>query len=190
MASEQAPSRPSFLPDPLAADLSSFGASDTDSTRFADAGHAKCASLCRLQLIATDEAATRLDGTLRGTRGLDPGMADGSDRTGFGDNPRRLIFINNEFVDSKSGKTFATFNPVNEEKIADVQEGSKEDIDAAVKAAREAFRRGSKWRTMDASQRGTIINSLADLMEQNADYMAVRKGAIFQCGRSRRTNSH
>ncbi|KAH7980534.1 hypothetical protein HPB49_017015 [Dermacentor silvarum] len=33
MASEQAPSRPSFLPEPLAADLSSFGANDTDSTR-------------------------------------------------------------------------------------------------------------------------------------------------------------
>ncbi|KAH7946183.1 hypothetical protein HPB49_021196 [Dermacentor silvarum] len=33
MASEQAPSRPSFLPHPLAADLSSFGANDTDSTR-------------------------------------------------------------------------------------------------------------------------------------------------------------
>uniref|UniRef100_A0A131YMS3 Aldehyde dehydrogenase (NAD+) n=1 Tax=Rhipicephalus appendiculatus TaxID=34631 RepID=A0A131YMS3_RHIAP len=82
------------------------------------------------------------------------------------------IFINNEFVDSSSGNTFATFNPVSEEKIADVQEGTKEDIDAAVKAAREAFKRGSKWRTMDASQRGALINRLADLMEQNADYMA------------------
>ncbi|XP_075728741.1 aldehyde dehydrogenase 1A1 isoform X3 [Rhipicephalus microplus] len=83
-----------------------------------------------------------------------------------------LIFINNKFVDSFSGNTFATFNPANEEKIADVQEGTKEDIDAAVKAAREAFKRGSKWRTMDASQRGALINRLADLMEQNADYMA------------------
>ncbi|KAL1425609.1 hypothetical protein MTO96_019036 [Rhipicephalus appendiculatus] len=82
------------------------------------------------------------------------------------------IFINNKFVDSSSGNTFATFNPVSEEKIADVQEGTKEDIDAAVKAAREAFKRGSKWRTMDASQRGALINRLADLMEQNADYMA------------------
>ncbi|KAH8030129.1 hypothetical protein HPB51_006561 [Rhipicephalus microplus] len=86
---------------------------------------------------------------------------------------QRKIFINNKFVDSFSGNTFATFNPANEEKIADVQEGTKEDIDAAVKAAREAFKRGSKWRTMDASQRGALINRLADLMEQNADYMAV-----------------
>jgi len=35
------------------------------------------------------------------------------------------LFINNEFVNSVSGKTFATFNPCNGEKIADVQEGDK-----------------------------------------------------------------
>ncbi|XP_054934261.2 aldehyde dehydrogenase 1A1-like isoform X2 [Dermacentor andersoni] len=88
---------------------------------------------------------------------------------------RRLrphIFINNEFVNSKSGKTFVTYNPANEEKIAQVQEGLKEDIDEAVKAARQAFKRGSKWRTMDASERGILINKLADLLEKNADYIA------------------
>ncbi len=35
------------------------------------------------------------------------------------------LFINNEFVDSVSGKTFPTVNPVNEEKICDVAEGDK-----------------------------------------------------------------
>ena len=35
------------------------------------------------------------------------------------------IFINNEWVNSKSGRTFPTINPTNGEKIVDVQEGDK-----------------------------------------------------------------
>ena len=49
------------------------------------------------------------------------------------------------------------------------------DIDKAVKAAKEAFKINSKWRTMDASQRGAIINKFADLMERDIDYLAVCK---------------
>ena len=37
----------------------------------------------------------------------------------------KQLFINNEFVDSVSGKTFPTINPVTEEKICDVAEGDK-----------------------------------------------------------------
>ncbi|CAD5210119.1 unnamed protein product [Bursaphelenchus okinawaensis] len=82
------------------------------------------------------------------------------------------IFINNEWRNSKSGKTFATINPATGEKIADVQEGDKADIDDAVKAARDAFKLGSPWRTMDASDRGLLLHRLADLMERDASYLA------------------
>lgn len=82
------------------------------------------------------------------------------------------IFINNEFVDSVSKKTFPTYNPATGEKIADVQEGDKADVDKAVKAARAAFARGSEWRTMDASKRGRLLFKLADVMEENLDYLA------------------
>ena len=37
----------------------------------------------------------------------------------------KQLFINNEYVDSVSGKTFPTNNPVTEEKICDVAEGDK-----------------------------------------------------------------
>lgn len=57
-----------------------------------------------------------------------------------------------------SGKTFATINPATEQKITDVSEGFKEDVDKAVAAAKKAFERGSEWRTMDASARGKLIN--------------------------------
>lgn len=65
------------------------------------------------------------------------------------------IFINNEWHDSVSGKTFPTLNPTSGEKICDVAEGDKEDVEKAVAAAQEAFKLGSPWRTMDASERGT-----------------------------------
>jgi aldehyde dehydrogenase (NAD+) len=84
------------------------------------------------------------------------------------------VFINNEWHKSKSGKTFKTINPSTGEVITEIQQGSKEDIDMAVDAAYEAFRFNSPWRTMDASDRGLLLNRLADLMERDAAYLAVR----------------
>lgn len=77
------------------------------------------------------------------------------------------IFINNEFVNSVSGKTFATINPATGEKLADIQEGDKADVDKAVEAARAAFKRGSEYRNLDASDRGRLLNKLADLLERD-----------------------
>jgi len=53
-----------------------------------------------------------------------------------------------------------------------VAEGFADDVDAAVKAAHAAFARGSKWRTMDASERGRLLYKLADLMERDAETLA------------------
>ncbi|XP_013387907.1 aldehyde dehydrogenase, mitochondrial-like [Lingula anatina] len=82
------------------------------------------------------------------------------------------IFINNEWHDSVSGKTFPTINPCTGEKICDVQEGDKADIDKAVKAARDAFALDAPWRTMDASQRGNLMVKLCELMERDKVYLA------------------
>ncbi|XP_044515458.1 aldehyde dehydrogenase, cytosolic 2 isoform X4 [Gracilinanus agilis] len=93
------------------------------------------------------------------------------------------IFINNEWHDSVSGKKFPVINPATEEKICDVEEGDKEDVDKAVKAAREAFQFGSPWRTMDASERGRLLNKLADLMERDrlilATIESINGGKLF-----------
>ncbi|XP_046373569.2 aldehyde dehydrogenase, mitochondrial-like [Haliotis rufescens] len=82
------------------------------------------------------------------------------------------LFINNEFVDAASGRTFQTINPATGEAICDVAEGDKADVDRAVNAAREAFRLGSPWRRLDASERGRLLNRLADLIERDAGYIA------------------
>lgn len=50
------------------------------------------------------------------------------------------LFINNEWHKSKSGKTFETINPATEKCIADIQCAGKEDVELAVKAARNAFK--------------------------------------------------
>ncbi len=76
------------------------------------------------------------------------------------------LLIGGEWCNAVSGKTFATFNPATEEKIADVAEGDKADIDRAVKAARKAFETGP-WSKMDARDRGKLLNKLADLVEKN-----------------------
>lgn len=84
------------------------------------------------------------------------------------------VFVHDadEFVPSKSGKTFASINPSTAEKICDVSEGFAEDIDAAAEAAAAAFRRGSAWRTMDASARGALLFKLADLLERDREQVA------------------
>ncbi|KAL3866095.1 hypothetical protein ACJMK2_043431 [Sinanodonta woodiana] len=82
------------------------------------------------------------------------------------------LFINNEYVNSASGKVFPTINPSTGKKICDVQEGDKADVDKAVAAAKEAFKFGSEWRRMDASRRGKLLFKLADLMERDLVYLA------------------
>ncbi|MEZ6095714.1 MAG: aldehyde dehydrogenase family protein [Pirellulaceae bacterium] len=84
---------------------------------------------------------------------------------------RTDCFIGGKWVPAVSGKTFETVCPATEEKIADIAEGDKADIDAAVKAARKAFESGP-WRTMSARERGRIMYKLADLLEDNLDELA------------------
>lgn len=78
------------------------------------------------------------------------------------------MFINNEFVDAKSGRTFATINPATGKKIVDVAEGDEQDVEAAYQAAAKAFERGSVWRNLDASARGLLLFRFADLVERDA----------------------
>ena len=83
------------------------------------------------------------------------------------------IFINNEWYDSVSGKTFPTINPCTGEKICDVSEGDEADVDKAVAAAKQAFKLGSVWRTMDTSKRGVLLNKLANLIDRDCEYITL-----------------
>ncbi len=81
------------------------------------------------------------------------------------------LLINNRWIPSESGKTFATINPSTGEEICQVAEADAADVEKAVKAARAAFEHGP-WRKMPASERGRLLNRLADLIEKHADELA------------------
>src|ERR1700745_637993 len=81
------------------------------------------------------------------------------------------MLIGGKWLDSASGKTFETINPATGETICQVAEGDKADVDRAVKAARQAFEQGP-WPKMNASDRGRLINKLADLIEKNQEELA------------------
>jgi aldehyde dehydrogenase (NAD+) len=79
--------------------------------------------------------------------------------------------INNRWVPSESGRTFATINPSTGEEICQVAEAGAADVDKAVAAARAAFDQGP-WKKMRASERGRMLERLVGLIEQNADELA------------------
>ena len=84
--------------------------------------------------------------------------------------PTKLL-IDNEWVESASGKRFETINPATGEAICDVAEADAPDVDRAVAAARKAFTSGD-WSKMSARKRGELLYKLADLIEANKEELA------------------
>ncbi len=82
------------------------------------------------------------------------------------------LFINGEFVDAVSGKTFNTINPATGEVIVPIAEGDSADVDKAVTAARAAFEEGSEWRKMNSQDRQRRLLMLADLIRLNIDELS------------------
>ncbi|HZI88543.1 MAG TPA: betaine-aldehyde dehydrogenase [Pyrinomonadaceae bacterium] len=90
--------------------------------------------------------------------------------------PRQYqLFIDGQWVDAVSGKTFTTPNPATGENLAEVSEADKADIDKAVNAARRAFE--GKWSKMSARDRGRILYKLAKLIEEHSAELAALETA-------------
>ena len=83
----------------------------------------------------------------------------------------RQLFINGQWAEAASGKTFETPDPATGETLARVAEGEAEDINRAVKAARRAFDEGP-WSRMTTSERGRIIWRIGDLILEHLDELA------------------
>jgi acyl-CoA reductase-like NAD-dependent aldehyde dehydrogenase len=80
------------------------------------------------------------------------------------------LLIGADWKDAASGKTFKTTNPATGEVLGVVAEADKADVDAAVKAARAAYE--GPWAKVSPSERGKLLNRLADLVEKNAEELA------------------
>ncbi|XP_053726852.1 aldehyde dehydrogenase 1A1-like [Synchiropus splendidus] len=119
-------------------------------------------------------------------------------RTGLGNGPRinelpvpvsdlsvqyTQLFIDNEWQKSCSGRKIPVQNPATGELLCEVEEADTEDIDKAVRSARAAFQLGSPWRSMNASDRGHLLNRLADLVERDrlllATLESLDSGKVF-----------
>ncbi|AZA10945.1 5-carboxymethyl-2-hydroxymuconate semialdehyde dehydrogenase [Corynebacterium gerontici] len=80
-------------------------------------------------------------------------------------------YINGEWVDSIDGDTFDVINPVTNEPYIKAASGKVEDIDRAVKAAKEAFDNGP-WPKMLPRERSRILHKIADIVESREDILA------------------
>jgi len=81
------------------------------------------------------------------------------------------MYINGEWVDSKSNKTFPVYDPASEEVIAQVPDSNADDVNRAVAAAKAAFE-SEPWSTTTAQERGRILFRLADKIRQNLPALA------------------
>ncbi len=69
-----------------------------------------------------------------------------------------------------SGATFATTSPVDDSHIADVARSDAADIDAAAKAAKQAF---PAWAAMPGAARKKLLHKIADLIVERAEDIAL-----------------
>ncbi|EGZ49891.1 2-hydroxymuconic semialdehyde dehydrogenase [Neisseria wadsworthii] len=76
-------------------------------------------------------------------------------------------FINGEYVGSAGGKTFENRNPVDNSLIGIVHEAGKEEVDAAVAAARAALK--GSWGKLTQAQRIRLLNKVADRINERFD---------------------
>lgn len=80
------------------------------------------------------------------------------------------LYIGGKWVDAEGGKTFKAYCPANGEFLASCADASRNDVDAAVKAAQKAF---ESWKKTSPAERAAILLKIADLIDENAEKLAM-----------------
>ena len=80
------------------------------------------------------------------------------------------LFINGDFIKPAEGKYFNTINPANNKVISKIAEASSTDVEKAVLAAKNAFK---KWSALSGKERGKYIFRIARLIQERAREFAV-----------------
>jgi aldehyde dehydrogenase (NAD+) len=81
------------------------------------------------------------------------------------------MLVGGEWKDSSNGLATPVLDPSNNQVIAEVPRGTKQDARAAVDAAKTAFH-SPEWRDMDSAKRGRILTKLTGLVRENSDELA------------------
>ena len=79
-------------------------------------------------------------------------------------------FINGEFVAPVGGQYFDNTSPIDNSLIAKYPRSQKEDVENAVAAANAAK---EAWGTTSATERATLLNKVADIIEANLEEFAL-----------------
>lgn len=79
--------------------------------------------------------------------------------------------IDGRMVPSRSGRTFTTINPATGQKLAELAEGTAEDVDLAVASARRAFE--GPWSRFTPYQRQSLLIRIHDLIDRHFDELAL-----------------
>ena len=79
------------------------------------------------------------------------------------------MFINGEWVESESKKTFETLNPENNKPWARVPEANAKDVDKAVRAAQKAFE--GEWPKLLPRERGKFLRLIGNKLRDNAELL-------------------
>jgi aminomuconate-semialdehyde/2-hydroxymuconate-6-semialdehyde dehydrogenase len=97
-----------------------------------------------------------------------------------------LNFINGEYREGRGGRTFDDINPVDGSLIDKVSEAGREDVDDAVRAAREALH--GPWGSLKLAQRCDLLYALAAEIDRRAeDFLAAE---VADTGKPRSLASH
>ncbi len=103
-----------------------------------------------------------------GEWGLSPAL-ESTDH--FSIKKQQQLFINGRFVSPRTKKYFPTINPSNEEKLSEIALAGDEDVNLAVKAARNAY--NGIWSSISAKERGKYIYRIARLIQEKSRELAV-----------------
>jgi acyl-CoA reductase-like NAD-dependent aldehyde dehydrogenase len=85
--------------------------------------------------------------------------------------PHRDLFIAGEWRPASGGARYESLNPVDGEAVSDVADAQPEDVDAAVRAAQDAFDH-SGWVEMGGAERGRILYAAAEAIANDAENIA------------------
>jgi phenylacetaldehyde dehydrogenase len=78
------------------------------------------------------------------------------------------LFIGGEWVEPAQGETLETYDPSTGKPLTRVSSASAEDVDSAVRAARQTFDSGVWPLKLTSAERSRLIWRLADLIEEHA----------------------
>ncbi|SCL61496.1 aldehyde dehydrogenase family protein [Micromonospora chersina] len=85
--------------------------------------------------------------------------------------PSYGLFVDGKFVDPTDGGSFKSINPASEEVLAEIAEAGSQDVDLAVRAAREAYEK--VWGPMPGRDRAKYLFRIARIIQERSRELAV-----------------